>query len=120
VLVQAGQDFVERIETHNNKRKRHFEDAKARGLKCLPSSLMEPLDADSFAKDFALDVVTHALFSKDLRIQKGDTQGFAAAMEKIIDEFMAVMLNPLFWLVHPIRYYKFTRLVGWFQGFCLK
>jgi len=118
VFVQAAKDFDTRVEDHNAKRKKHFEEAKAAGMRTQPTTLLEPVDVAMFAMDFALDVITRALFSKDLKVQNGPGREFSAKFSRLTPMVQAVAMNPLYWLVHPFKYREFRRLVDWFQGFC--
>jgi len=114
-FVDSALDFVARIDGHNARRRRYFEDALARGLSTKPTTLLEPLDVDKCCMDLALDVVTGALFSKNLAIQRGNSREFTACLERITPLFMKT-LNPLFWLMHPFQYREYRRNVGWFHG----
>ena len=118
VFVQAAKDFDTRVEDHNSKRKKHFEEAKAAGMRTQPTTLLEPVDVDMFAMDFALDVITRALFSKDLKVQNGPGREFGAKLSRVTPMVQAVAMNPLYWLVHPFKYREFRGLIDWFHGFC--
>ena len=116
VFVDSTRDFVARIEEHNSKRKRHFEEAHNKGLRTLPTTLLEPLDVDGCSMDLALDVVTRALFSRDLAIQRGNAKDFSVRLASVTDTFFKAVLNPVFWLVHPFQYFAFKRNLRWFQS----
>ena len=119
VFVDSAHDFVARIEEHNAKRGKHFEDAKAKGLKTQPTTLLEPIDVDRCAMDLALDVVTRALFSKNLAFQKGDSKELSINLARATHLFMKV-LNPIFWLLHPFQYREYHRMIKWCHNLCLK
>jgi len=69
--------------------------------------------------DLALDVVTRALFSKDLEIQRGDAKELTTKLGWVTEVFFSISLNPLFWLVHPFQYMKYLRVRNWYKGLFL-
>ena len=115
VYVESALDFVARVEAHNSRRKRHFEEAKEAGMRTQPTTLLEPIDVDMCAMDLALDVVTRALFSKDLAIQRGGVNKLADTIHTMTHLFIEFSLNPVFWLIHPFQYWTFHSSRAWFH-----
>jgi len=119
VFVDASRDFVARVEEHNSRRKTYFEGASAGGLRTRPSTLLQPMDVDKCAMDLALDIVTRALFSRDLEIQRGQESELSVKIGRITHYVVKIALNPVFWLLHPFQYAEYKRLVRWYHGIFL-
>jgi len=119
VFVASSKVLVDAIERESAARAKYYEAAQAAGKKVEAVTFLKPVNMDSLGMNFALDVVTRALFSKDLNIQKGGSPEIIVNLEKVVHLFGEVLRNPLYHLMHPFKNMEYRRLIRWFHGLSL-
>jgi len=120
VFVSSSRDLVEKIEELSGTRVRYHEAAQAAGMKTEATTALRAIDIDHLTMNFALDVVTKALFSEDMNIQKGNNPEIITKLTRLVHLFLEVVRNPLFPVLHPFKNMEYHRLIRWFHGLSLK